>query len=80
VLLSAYSAGLAVPFLITAVAFTRMTDAFAVVRRHYRAIMATGGAILVAMGVLIWTGEIVALNIEAQRLLDRVGSDLFNRI
>lgn len=79
-LLSAYSAGLAVPFLITAVAFTRMTDAFAVVRRRYRAIMATGGAILVAMGVLIWTGEIVALNIEAQRLLDRVGLDLFNRI
>jgi cytochrome c-type biogenesis protein len=80
VLLSAYSAGLAVPFLLTAVAFTRMTGAFAVVRRHYRAIMATGGGILVAMGVLIWTGEIVALNIEAQRLLDRVGLDLFTGV
>ena len=80
VLLSAYSAGLAVPFLLTAVAFTRMTGAFAVVRRHYPAIMATGGAILVAMGVLIWTGEIVELNIEAQRFLDRVGLDLFTGV
>ena len=54
-LLAFYSLGLAVPFLLTAVAFTRMTGAFALVRRHYRAIMATGGAILVVMGMLIWT-------------------------
>jgi cytochrome c-type biogenesis protein len=80
VLLTAYSAGLAVPFLLTAVAFTRMTGAFNVVRRHYRAIMASGGAILVTMGVLVWTGEIVQLNIEAQRFLDRAGLDLLTGV
>src|SRR5690349_13382060 len=35
VLLLFYSAGLAVPFLLTAVAFTRMTAGFAWLRRHY---------------------------------------------
>jgi cytochrome c-type biogenesis protein len=72
-LLAVYSAGLAIPFLLTALAFTRMTKAFAPIKRHYRAIMAAGGAVLVVMGVLIWTGELFQLNIEAQRLLDELG-------
>jgi cytochrome c-type biogenesis protein len=72
-LLAVYSAGLAIPFLLTAVAFSRMTSAFRVVKRHYRGIIATGGAILIAMGVLVWTGEITQLNVEAQRLLERFG-------
>ena len=50
-----YSAGLAIPFLLSAVAFSRMTTAFAAVKRHYAAIVAAGGLILIAMGVLIWT-------------------------
>lgn len=29
-------------------------------------IVALGGAILIAMGILIWTGELTRLNIEAQ--------------
>ena len=74
-LLTWYSAGLAIPFLLTAVAFNRMTRVFAVVKRHYNAIVATGGAILIVMGVLIWTGELTQLNIEAQKLLDSVGLD-----
>ena len=74
-LLGWYSAGLAIPFLLTAVAFNRMTTLFAVVKRHYAAIVAVGGAILVVMGVLIWTGELTQLNIEAQKLLDSVGLD-----
>ena len=62
VLLVFYSAGLAIPFLLTALAFSRMTTAFAVVKRHYPVIMAVGGAILITMGVLIWTGEFFRLN------------------
>jgi cytochrome c-type biogenesis protein len=80
VLLAFYSAGLAIPFLLTALAFARMTTAFALVKRHYRAIMAAGGAVLIAMGVLIWTGELFQLNIEAQRLLSSLGLDFFNEI
>jgi cytochrome c-type biogenesis protein len=72
-LLAVYSAGLAIPFLLTALAFSRMTTAFAVVKRHYAAITAVGGAILIAMGVLILTGEFFRLNIEAQNLTQDLG-------
>ena len=51
-LLAVYSAGLAIPFLLTALAFSRMTTAFAVVKRHYQVIVAVGGLILIAMGIL----------------------------
>jgi cytochrome c-type biogenesis protein len=63
-LLAFYSAGLAIPFLLTAIAFTRMTSAFAVVKRHYRVIIAVGGLVLIVMGVMIWTGELTRLNNE----------------
>jgi cytochrome c-type biogenesis protein len=69
----AYSAGLGIPFLATALAFSRMTSAFAVVRRHYAVVIGIGGAILVAMGVLILTGEFTELNIKAQELTSNLG-------
>ncbi|MFN8217134.1 MAG: cytochrome c biogenesis CcdA family protein [Solirubrobacterales bacterium] len=65
-LLAVYSAGLAIPFLLTALAFSRMTTAFSVVKRHYQLVIAVGGVILIAMGVLMLTGEFTQLNSEAQ--------------
>ena len=79
-LLAVYSAGLAIPFLLTAVAFSRMTTAFAIVKRHYQGIVATGGVIMIAMGIFIWTGELTQLNIEAQRLLSELGLDFWNSV
>jgi cytochrome c-type biogenesis protein len=76
-LLAVYSAGLAIPFIATALAFSRMTTAFEVVKRHYALIVAFGGLILIAMGVLIWTGELFRLNAEAQQFLDRFGLNFF---
>jgi cytochrome c-type biogenesis protein len=80
VLLAFYSAGLAIPFLLTALAFSRATTAFALVKRHYPAIIATGGLILVTMGVLVYTNELFRLNAEAQRLLDSVGLNFFAEV
>jgi cytochrome c-type biogenesis protein len=77
-LLAVYSAGLAVPFLLTAVAFSRMTTAFTVLKRHYRVIVAVGGVILIAMGVLIWTEELTRLNAEVQSSLSEIGLDFWN--
>jgi cytochrome c-type biogenesis protein len=79
-LLAVYSIGLAIPFLLTAVAFSRMTTAFDAVKRHYPLIIGAGGVILIAMGILIWTGEFFHLNIEAQKLLTRLGLDFWNNI
>jgi cytochrome c-type biogenesis protein len=74
-LLAVYSAGLGIPFLLTALAFSRMTTSFAAVKRHYTAIMAVAGGILIAMGVLILTGDFFQLNVEAQRLTSDLGLD-----
>ena len=72
-LLAFYSAGLAIPFIATALAFKRMTLVFGWVKRHYALIVATGGAVLIAMGVLMWTGQLTILNNDAQSMLHSMG-------
>ena len=76
-MLAVYSAGLGIPFLFTAVAFGQATAAFGFIRRHYTGIMATGGVVLVAMGVLVFTGEMTQLNNELLQTLDGVGINFF---
>ena len=56
-LLSAYSLGLGVPFFATALAINRFFAAFARIRRHYHKIELVSGALLVAIGVLIFTNR-----------------------
>jgi cytochrome c-type biogenesis protein len=80
VLLGFYSAGLAIPFLATALAFERMTSLFAVIKRHFRVVIGAGGIVLIAMGALIWTGELFQLNIQAQNVLNSLGINFFNSI
>jgi cytochrome c-type biogenesis protein len=80
VMLAVYSLGLAIPFLLTALAFTRMTTAFDGVKRHYGQIVALGGVVLVVMGVLVFTGELTRLNAEAQQFLDGLGLNFFNEV
>ena len=80
ILLAFYSLGLAVPFLLTAIAFTRMTTAFAWLRDHYLIITWISGLILVTMGVLLFTGELKQLNIEAQNALDDLGLNIFKSL
>jgi cytochrome c-type biogenesis protein len=77
-LLAVYSAGLAIPFILTALAFSRMTTAFTVVKRHYQAIVAVGGVILIVMGILIWSGDLTRLNSEIQGWLEGSGLDFWN--
>lgn len=78
VLLAFYSAGLAIPFLLTAVLFERMTGLFKAIKRHYQVVIAVGGAILIAMGVLVWSGELFQLNIQAQQAMNNLGINIFN--
>jgi len=80
VLLAFYSAGLAIPFLLTSLAFGSMTNAFGVVKRHYGVVIGIGGVVLIAMGILIWTGEFFRLNAEAQNLLNNLGLDVWNSV
>jgi cytochrome c-type biogenesis protein len=78
-LLAIYSAGLAVPFLLSAVAFHRATHVFRWMRDHYVVITAISGTLLIVMGFLIFSGELTDLNIKAQEFLDKLGLDgLYN--
>lgn len=56
VLALAYCLGLGVPLLISGLAFNRAMSAFAVIKRHYRAMMVIGGAALVILGILQVSG------------------------
>jgi cytochrome c-type biogenesis protein len=80
ILLAFYSAGLAVPFLLTAVAFSRATTAFRWLRDRYIIVTAVSGCVLVAMGVLLFTGELQRLNIDAQNALDSLGLNFFKSV
>ena len=80
VLLAFYAAGLAVPFILSALAFSRVTGIFRFFRNHYAAITAVSGVILVAMGVLLFTNELARLNSEALKLLDNLGINFFQNV
>jgi len=75
-LLAFYSAGLAIPFLLIALAFERMTNALTVVKRHFPVIIAVGGAVMITLGLLILTGEFTILNAKANALLQGTGLDV----
>ena len=80
VLLAFYSLGLAVPFVLCAIAFDRASIAFRWLRDRYLWVTAISGVILIVMGVLVFTGEMTRLNAEAQRFLNDVGLDFIYSI
>lgn len=61
-LTAVYCIGLGVPFVVAGVAFRRALGAFAVVKRHYGIVIWTGAALLIAVGVLLLTGEWTTLS------------------
>lgn len=79
-LLAVYSAGLGVPFLLSALAFNNATRTFQFFKRHYAAIQVGAGTVLVVMGVLVLTGELFRLNVEVQQFLDQVGLNIFKSV
>ena len=68
ILLGFYSAGLAVPFLLCALALSAMTRFFRFFRNHFRVITVVAGGILIAMGVMLYTNDITRLNSWANDL------------
>lgn len=80
VLLAFYALGLALPFLLSALAFSTVTGFFRFFRDHYTVITVVSGAILVAMGVLLLTDELTRLNAEALDLMEDLGINFFSEI
>ena len=74
-LLFAYSMGLGIPFIVSAIAIDRFKSFFAIIKKHYGAINLVCGSILVVMGVLMifgfgsmsWRGNV-------RRIIGKLGS------
>jgi cytochrome c-type biogenesis protein len=66
VLAVAYSLGLGLPFVGVALAFRRAMGALGWVKRHYVWVMRLGGAMLVAIGVLLVTGVWNDMTVQSQ--------------
>ncbi len=76
-LLGAYSAGLAIPFVASALMVERFLEVFAKVRRHMIWVNRTAGALLVCVGILMLTNRFTIL---ANWLQAFTPEWLFNRI
>jgi cytochrome c-type biogenesis protein len=68
-LLLAYSLGLGVPFLLSGLAFGRMTDMLARVRSRLRLVDLVGGTILVVFGILLLTGNVSVISAHVSNWL-----------
>ena len=60
-LLAVYSLGLGIPFLLTSLAINQFFGAAKRIRRYYHAIELISGGLLVAIGVLILTGQLTLI-------------------
>ena len=49
-------------------------------RDRWIAITAVSGVVLIAMGILLLTGELTRLNTEAQQALDSLGLNIFSEL
>ncbi len=72
-MLVAYSLGLGVPFVVTGLAFGRMSGALRFARRHSRAVSLASGCVLAALGILIITGEVGTISSWSSSFLQHIG-------
>lgn len=62
ILLAVYSAGLAVPFLAMGLAFNSLKPVFNWLKRYMGVINYASGALLIIVGILIFTNSLINLN------------------
>jgi len=72
VLLTVYSAGLAIPFLLAGWSIEHFFKAFSRIKRHFRKLEIASGSILMAVGILLMTGQFTRLNSQFTFLSDFV--------
>lgn len=61
-LLAAYSLGLAIPFILSGLLLNRFMRAFEGIKRHYRLVTAVSGFLLITMGILLISNQIIYFN------------------
>lgn len=73
VLLTLYSLGLGIPFVVLGLGFQRLRGSVDWLRRHARRVEQIGGALLVGVGVLFVTGAWRTFFIPLQRVFSQLG-------
>jgi cytochrome c-type biogenesis protein len=73
VLLVAYSLGLGAAFVLAGIAFAHAMNAFRWVRDHYTIVRQASGAILVALGLLLFFGRDWWLQVALDQVFTRIG-------
>lgn len=66
-LLVVYSAGLGIPFILTALLFSYLMGAFGFIKRHFRAVEIISGSLLMLVGILMFFNLLAVL---ANRMID----------
>lgn len=61
-LLTAYSLGLGIPFIISAVAINRFLSFFQGIIRHMKALTVASGVLLIIIGIMIYTNSLTAIS------------------
>jgi cytochrome c-type biogenesis protein len=61
-LLFLYSIGLGIPFILTAIVFDKAKGAFRQLQKHSRAISVASGILLIAAGIMVFTGSLKYLS------------------
>jgi cytochrome c-type biogenesis protein len=77
-LLTIYSLGLGVPFVVAGLGVSRLTAAVTWLRRHTRTVNLASGALLVIVGILFVTGRLFELSIWMQRGFTSAGLDFWS--
>jgi cytochrome c-type biogenesis protein len=67
-LLGFYSLGLGIPFLMAALMLDRMTGPMRKLQRHMRTIELVSGALLIGIGILVFTGTIQTFSADLGRI------------
>jgi cytochrome c-type biogenesis protein len=79
VLLFAYSLGLGIPFVLTGLAFGRLTATFARARRGIGIVEVVAGVVLVAFGILLLTDNLTWVATGMQHVLNDIGLGRLSR-
>ena len=74
VLLTIYSAGLAVPFLIAGWSIEYFFEAFSRLKRHFRKLEIASGMVLVGVGMLLVTNQLTRLNSQFSFMNDWISA------
>lgn len=72
-LLAIYSAGLGIPFLLTGLAFGRLTGTFGWIKDHFTAVTVASASALAVFGLILALDRLVWVTAQMQQALDSVG-------